>query len=69
MENAIRTLEPIIGSANVDTLINNLQTYGYGLTGDERTYNLATIQQALEEIFGEAAMLLLLRYITKELFD
>ena len=69
VENAVRTLEPIIGNENVDTLIDNLQTYGFGLTGDDRTYNLAGIQQALEEIFGEEAMLLLLRHITKELFE
>jgi hypothetical protein len=69
VEKVIRTLEPIIGYENVNTLIDNLQTYGFGLTGDDRTYNLAGIQQALEEIFGEETMLLLLRHITKELFE
>lgn len=69
VEKAIRTLEPLLSRANVDALICNLETYGFGLTGDDRTYNLADIQQALEEIFGEEAMLLLLRHITKELFE
>jgi hypothetical protein len=69
VEKAIRTLNPLIGRENVDALIHQLQTYGFGLTGDKRTYNLADIQQALEEIFGEDATLLLLRHITNELFE
>jgi hypothetical protein len=68
VEKAIRTLEPLLGRVNLEVLIRHFQTYGYGLTGDNRTYNLADIQQALEEVFGEEAMLLLLRHITKELF-
>jgi hypothetical protein len=69
VEKAMRTLEPLLGRANVDAMISQLQTYGYGLTGDERAYNLGNIQQALEDIFGEEAMLLLLRHITNELFE
>lgn len=69
MEKAIRTLDRLIGRSNVDGLIRQLQTYGYGLTSDDRTYSLADIHQALQEIFGEEAMLLLLRHITKELFE
>lgn len=69
VEKAIHTLNPLIGSENVDALIHQLQTYGFGLTGDKRAYNLADIQQALEEIFGEDATLLLLRHITNELFE
>jgi hypothetical protein len=69
VEKAIRTLDPILGRSNVGALIRQLQTYGYGLTGDERAYDLARIQEALEELFGEEAMLLLLRHITNELFE
>jgi hypothetical protein len=47
----------------------NLENYGVGLANDRDTYNLADIQKALEKIFGEEAMMLLLRHITKELLD
>ena len=69
VQKAIRSLEPILGPANVLTLIYDLENYGVGLANDRDTYNLADIQKALEKIFGEEAMMLLLRHITKELFD
>lgn len=56
---ALRKLEPTLGSGNVQALIYTLECNGLPLSNDKAEYSFAEIRAAVEEIFGSGAPLML----------
>lgn len=58
---ALQSLEPSLGRATIDAIINELELCGLPLENDHE-YSLAEIKTAVEKLFGEAAPLFLERF-------
>lgn len=56
---ALRILEPTLGSGNVQALIYTLEFNGLSLSNNNAEYTFAEIRAAVEEIFGSGAPLML----------
>lgn len=64
---AIQTLEPMLGRAVVEAVINDLEMHGLQLTNGDVQYSLAEIQIAFEKIFEKEVVELLIDRVSKEL--
>lgn len=68
IQESVQALEPILGRRNVDALIYAFKTR-LPLVNAGKSYSFADIEAVLKKVFSEEATLLLLRPITKELFE
>jgi len=56
---AFENLAPSLGRSNVDALIYGLETFGLQLSNDDNSYSMKEIQHALNDLFSDAAPLIL----------
>ena len=68
LRSAFETLEPILGLAAIESIIDDLEKRGVTITDAHAQYSVIELQSALADIFGIDIAAFMIRHIARGLF-